>query len=128
MARRKRVYVAGPVVLGDLRANIRRACDAGLGLLAAGLAPFVPHLSCYMGQVMYEVPPGAWVGPEPEVLPRGLPVEHWYECDMEWVRVSDALLRLPGEGKGSDAEVAEARRLGIPVFFSVADVIAWAKG
>lgn len=125
---RKRVFVAGPVVLGDLRENIRRACAAGKAMLEAGLAPFVPHLSCYMGQVQYEVPPGQWVGPEPEVLPWGMPVENWYETDLAWVAVADALLRLPGEGKGSDGEVARARELGIPVFFAVEDVIAWAKG
>ena len=45
------VYVAGPISRGDLRENIRIACDAGIRLLKAGIAVHVPHLTCFMGQV-----------------------------------------------------------------------------
>ena len=124
---RQRVYIAGPIVKGDLRANIRQACEAGLALVAAGLAPMVPQLSCYLGQRTYfhgELL--VHVGPEPEVLPGAVPVELWYGGTLPWVEVSDAVLRLPGEGKGSDGEAARAKELGIPVFYSVAEVIAWA--
>lgn len=122
---RKRIYIAGPVVKGDLGRNIEQATDAMFQLMLAGLAPFCPHLSCFSGPVMRD-----WQGRpfvRAEVLPRDAPVEHWYETDLAWVAVAEAILRLPGEGKGSDAEVAFARERGIPVFFSVADVIAWAS-
>ena len=126
---RKRVFVAGPIVHGDLRANVRQACEAGIALLKAGLAPFVPHGSCYWGQRQYfHGTMMAWVGPEPEILPAGTVLEDWYEMGLPWVDVADAVLRLPGEGKGSDGEVARARARGVPVFHSVEEVIAWAKG
>jgi hypothetical protein len=124
---RKRVYIAGPIVKGDLAHNIERATDAMFELMEAGLAPFCPHLSCFAGPILSRT----WEGKPyavAEVLPRGLAIHHWYETDLAWVAVADAVLRLPGEGKGSDGEVAEAGRLGIPVFFTVAEVVAWAKG
>lgn len=125
---RKRVYVIGPIVHGDLRANVRQACEAGIALLKAGLAPFVPHGSCYWGQQTYwHEGIMAHVGPEPEVLPAGTVLEDWYAADLPWVDVAEAVLRLPGEGKGSDGEVRRAQELGIPVFYSVEDVVAWAK-
>lgn len=123
---RKRVYIAGPIVKGELGGNIARASDALHELLRAGLAPLCPHLSCFSGPVAY-----TWTGrpfATAEVLPRGTPIQDWYECDLAWVDVADALLRLPGEGKGSDAEVARAQARGVPVFYAAADVVAWAKG
>lgn len=124
---RKRVYIAGPLVKGDLGENIEQAVAAFVRLIKAGLAPFCPHLSCFAGdaksvdrrRLQY------WV--KADLLPRGTTVEEWYETDLPWVDVSEALLRLPGEGKGSDGEVARAKELGIPVFYSVDKVIAWAK-
>ncbi len=115
------VYVAGPISRGDLRENLRQACDAGIRLLKAGIPVHVPHLTCFMGQV-YD---GS--GAIPEVLPRGTIIEDWYGMSLVEVRRCDALLRLPGESRGSDLEVEEMRELGRPVFDSVEDVIAWAK-
>jgi len=122
---RKRVFIAGPIVSGDLGANITQAVEAMHALMRAGLAPFCPHLSCFAGGVC-----GRTWGGEPwakaEVLPRDTTLADWYGIDLPWVDVSEALLRLPGEGKGSDGEVARAVERGIPVFYSVADVVAWA--
>lgn len=115
------VYVAGPISRGDLRANVRQACEAGVRLMKAGVAVHVPHLTCYMGQV-YD-----GLGAVPEVLPRGTVIEDWYGMSLVEVRRCDALLRLPGESRGSDLEEAEMRRFGRPVFHSVEDVIAWAS-
>jgi hypothetical protein len=46
---------------------------------------------------------------------------------MEWcmtmVSVADLVVRLPGESKGADLEVAEAKRRGIPVVHSVECVV-----
>lgn len=111
MSDRFRIYVAGPISKGDLRHNVQQARDAGGQLLKAGFAPFVPHLSCY------------WAGDTPEVLPSGTTHEDWLGMDLPWVAVSDAVLRLPGESKGADAEVALARQLGIPVYHEVLSLI-----
>lgn len=108
---RKRVYVAGPISLGPIRENIRTATVAGMALLKAGYAPLVPHLTCYMG------------GAIPEALPGGTRAEDWYETDLPWVSVSQAVLRLPGESVGADKEVALAESLGIPVFYHLGDLL-----
>lgn len=114
------VYVAGPISRGDLRANIRQACEAGIRLLKAGVAVHVPHLTCYMGQV-YDGP-----GAIPEVLPGGTAIEDWYGMSVVELLRCNALLRLPGESVGSDLEVDAAQKAGIPVFESVDEVLVWA--
>jgi hypothetical protein len=48
--------------------------------------------------------------------------------DLAWVEVADAVLRIPGESSGAEREVAHALHHGKPVFTSVEDVLAWAKG
>lgn len=111
MKLRPRVYVAGPISKGDLRENIRRATDAGIELMRLGYAPLVPHLTCYMG------------GDTPEVLPLGTSQEDWYESDFPWVAVANAVLRLPGDSIGANKEVLLALSLGIPVFYSMDELL-----
>lgn len=101
------VYTAGPLTHPDpaVRAlNVAAAVAVGRVLVAAGLLPFVPH-------TMVE------------------PFADDYEAAMRlclaWVRRCDAVLRLPGASPGADREVALARELGLPVFASVDEVIAW---
>ncbi len=81
--------------------------------MAAGLAPLVPHFTCY------------YASDTPEINPHGMTHEQWLNVDFAWVEVSDALLRLPGESKGADAEVACATARGIPVHKTMADVMNW---
>jgi len=121
---RKRVYIAGPIVVGDLGHNIGQATDAFFALLKAGLAPLCPHLSCWSGGPLTAAD-GTYYAVA-EVLPRGTTVADWYESTLPWVDVADALVRLPGYGKGTDGEVARAEEKGVPVFYSVEDVLAWA--
>ena len=110
MPSRRRVFVSGPYTKGDPCVNTHAAIAAGNGLLDAGLAPFVPHLSHFWHTV----------------TPR--PYEDWMRIDLAWVAVADAVLRLPGASTGADRECACAAEHGIPVFHSVADVVAWSKG
>lgn len=116
MKLRPRVYIAGPISKGPLQENIRIACEAGIALIRAGLAPLVPHLTCYMG------------GPAPEVLPCGTVHTDWYESDLPWVSVSDAVLRLPGESVGAEKEVELALLMHIPVFTDLNQCIAFFRG
>lgn len=97
--RRTRVYVAGPITLGDQTANIRTAIQVTDKLLSLGYAPYCPHLSHFQ-QLMF---------------PRSY--EDWMSLDFEWLPLCDALLRLPGKSAGADREVAFARELDISVFF-----------
>jgi hypothetical protein len=104
MTRRTRVYVAGPISKGDIAANVKRGADAGLELLRLGYAPFIPHLSHYINEK-------ATVGTSD--------YEKWLELDFSFIRVCDAVLRLPGESAGADREVAFARSVGVPVYGSL---------
>lgn len=111
-ARRKRVYVAGPISNGgrntpeEMTGTIKAALVAADRLLVARIAPFVPHL---------HIP---W--------DRAYPHTHqeWLDFDFCWLSACDALLRLPGESEGADTEVEWCREHGVPVYHSVDEVIA----
>lgn len=110
MSRRAiRVYVAGPYTKGDVAINVREAILAATELSDAGLVPFVPHLTHFWHTV----------------VPR--PYEDWLRLDMEWLRLCDFVLRLPGDSNGADKEVAEARRLGVPVYTDMKLLIRQAR-
>jgi hypothetical protein len=79
-------------------ANVRRAAEAAIKLVAAGFAPMVPHHNADW--------PGAW----------DYPHNVWMEIDLSWVSMADILVRLPGHSPGADMEVAHAKMCGIPVY------------
>lgn len=114
---RKRIYVAGAISTGNVGDNVAAAHRAGLELLRAGFAPMVPHGCCFWGN---QKQGEAFC---PQVSPEDVSHQVWLEVDFPWVAVSDALLRLPGESKGADAEVQLAQSLKIPVFFSLQDLL-----
>jgi hypothetical protein len=116
--KRLRVYIACPLSIGPLDHNIRRANEAMITLMRAGLAPLNPALSCFTG-----FPPCT----EPDLLPRGTTHEDWIDVDLAWAEVSDAVLRLPGESKGADRETAHALQHGIPVFHCIDDLLWHAR-
>lgn len=90
-------YIAGPYTHPDPILNTRRAIEVADALIERGFAVFVPHLT-----MLWHL-----------VSPRTL--EQWYEIDLAMLAHCQVLYRLPGVSRGADAEVAEARRLGIPV-------------
>ena len=115
---RMKVYVAGPYsadnVLGVL-SNIRKGNQVAYELLQMGFAPFSPwldHLFVFMDST------------------NDLSVNDFYEYSLEWMRVSDVIF-VQGEwanSKGTKAEVEEAERLGIPVFYDRTKLINYARG
>jgi len=105
-----KVYVAGPYTKGDVVVNTRSAILAADALLEAGHHPYVPHLSHFWHLV----------------APR--PYQDWLDLDLVWLRECDAVVRIPGESSGADMETAEARRLSIPVFGSVAELLEATRG
>lgn len=122
---RKRVYIAGPIGKGDLLHNVNRATAAFVALAKAGFAPLCPHWS------VYSKPAELVLFPTRKVVCRAsaegndeLSYADWLGVDLPWVEVSDAVLRLPGESTGADAETAHAARHGVPVFDSVPAVAA----
>lgn len=94
--------------MGDpvVRENVNRGIDAADEVQAMGGVPFVPHLAFY------------WHRRHPHS------VREWMDFDLEWVRVCDALFRLPGPSKGADEEIACALDIPIPVFYRY-DLLDW---
>ena len=66
-----------------------------------GYSPFLPHLTH-----LWEL-----INPHE--------VDYWYNYDNDWLLTCDAVLRLPGESPGSDAEEKLARENSMPVFYSI---------
>ena len=99
-----RVYIAGPYTKPDPQQNTLNAIKAADEVLAKGHTPFLPHLFHY------------WEAVSPK------PYQVWTAMDMEWLELCDAVLRLPGESPGTDAEVELANELGIPVYERVEDL------
>ncbi|HLY94424.1 MAG TPA: DUF4406 domain-containing protein [Gaiellaceae bacterium] len=97
----KHVYVAGPITKGDQFVNTRIAILAAARLAERGFFPFVPHL-CSLWQMI-----------EPREY------HEWIDYDFAWIGRCDALVRLPGESSGADAEVRLALNLGKPVFLGL---------
>jgi hypothetical protein len=57
-------------------------------------------------------------------------VEQVKEASIVWLRRADCMLVTPGweQSPGTHAEIAEARRCGIPVFFDIEEMGRWAAG
>lgn len=101
---KNKVYIASPYTKGDVAVNVKAQMDVADELMDRGYIPFVPLLSHFLHMAN----------------PR--PYKDWLEMDLEILPLVDAVLRLPGESVGADAECALAHRLGIPVVTSYAEL------
>ena len=99
------VYVAGPYTKPDPVENINTAIRYADQVLDVGAVPVIPHLS------------GFWHLVSPK------PYEQWLEIDLDYLYRCDVVFRFPGESSGADAEVVEAERRGIPVVYSLSELI-----
>lgn len=124
--RRLRVYIAGPISKGDLAHNVNQATAAFKRLAEAGFAPWCPHWSVYSGECNADE-----MMPHPfafaTVAGCGLSHADWLAVDLAWVEAADAVLRLPGESVGADAECRHAIRHGVNVFHDVATLQRWGE-
>ncbi len=123
---RRMVYLAGPISRGDLAHNINQANAAFRALADAGFAPLCPQWSCFSGGALV-APTSGEVYAMASATGNGMSHAAWLAVDLVFVERSDAVLRLPGDSTGADMETAHARRCGVPVFDSLADVIAWGQ-
>ncbi len=94
-----KVYVAGPYSGGYIPYNVKNAVDAAEQLAQAGHYAYIPHLSMY------------WDMFYPH------PYDFWMALDDAFLRVCEAMIRLPGESSGADKEEKVAKSLGIPVLW-----------
>ena len=100
--RREVAYIAGPYrapTPAGIWANIMKARDVALDLWRMGIPAICPHTNTML-----------FDGARPD--------EDWLAGDLEILRRCDLVVLVPGwrESAGARAEVAEARRLGIPVY------------
>ena len=95
------IFIASPYTLGDVGINVKKSMEVADKLLTMGYTPFVPLLFHFQ-HISY---------------PR--PYEDWIKLDLDWLSKCDIVLRLPGESSGADGEVAKAKELGIPVYYSI---------
>jgi len=106
-----KIYVAGkysdPNIINVL-GNIREGIKMSAKLLSLGYAPFCPFLD-YQFQFY-----------EPD-----LKVEDYYAYSLTWLNSCDAMLVLPGykSSKGTLAEIDTAKISGIPIYYSLEDLI-----
>lgn len=97
----KFIYIASPYTKGDVAVNVRNNIEAADRLAREGFAPFAPLLTHFWHMLFPH------------------PYQFWCDLDMVWLERCDALVRLPGESSGADAEVKRANELGLPVYYSV---------
>lgn len=103
------VYLAAPYTKGDPVSNTHEVCRQASRLVDTGLlVPVIPHLNLL------------WHAIEPR------PVDFWYAYDLALLERCDAMLRLPGESPGADAEEDHASVSSIPVFHDVPALLGWA--
>lgn len=99
----RRIYIAGPMSNGDLCLRVRRAIEVGDYLLARGFVPYIPHQS-----IVWQL-----IAPKDHTA--------WLEYDIEWLKMCDGLLRLPGPSVGADYEVEVALSLDKHVYYLAAE-------
>jgi len=93
------IYLAGPITRPDPMANAHTACNIATAMVDAGFTPFVPQCSIIWQTIQPR--PWAW----------------WLEYDFRILANCSLLMRIPGESQGADAEIKEAKRIGVPVVF-----------
>lgn len=113
----KRVYVAGKYsddnvlsVLGNIGRGIKLCKD----LFLMGYAPFCPWLD------------HQYVLHMTDDERKALTVPMFHEYSMAWLEVSDCVVVIPdriASSRGVQAELAKARELGMPIFYSIEEML-----
>ena len=111
----KRVYMAGPYSANnviDVLRNIGKGEAMAARLFKLGFAPFCPcHDKDFVIKNFNE----------------NFNVQQFYDYSISWLKVSEAVYL--GEGwknsKGTLEEIETAKKLGIPIFENIEELIAW---
>lgn len=108
----RRIFIAGPYGDGGpaCEENVAAALRAANAVRDLGALVFVPHLFHF------------WHAQHPR------PRQDWLDMDFEWLRICDAVLRIPGRSAGADDEAAKAIAWGMPVFHDLPTLGLWLRG
>ncbi len=109
---KKKIYISGPLSIGDVKDNIHNAECAYVDLVDLGFAPMCPHWNNSVEDC--------------EIFTE-FEIDDWMSLDLPWVEVCDAVLRLHGESCGADIEVGFAKAKNIKVFYSIGELAAYFK-
>ena len=114
------VYIASPYSKGDPAINTHFQCQVFDQLMNDGVvwpvAPLWSHFQHTMFPRKYE----DWVAYDRAMIPR-------YDACLRLNSEDPKLNYTETKSSGADNEVAEFQRLAKPVFYSIADLYAWAK-
>ncbi|WP_320773838.1 DUF4406 domain-containing protein [Streptomyces sp. CRN 30] len=111
------ILIAGPYRSGTdgdtqaMAANLARLEAAAWPVFAAG------HLPVIGEWIALPVLHSAGAGPTDPLAEQVL-----YPTAQRLLDRCDAVLRLPGDSKGADQDVAIARRRGLPVYYDIAEI------
>lgn len=110
----KVIYIAGPYRAENawlVERNIRLAEEYGFAVAEAGAVPLVPHSMARF-----------WNGT--------LTDQFWLDGTLELMRRCDAVLAVGNwpRSSGTRGEIAEAERLGKPVFYDLLHMNEWLDG
>jgi len=111
-----KIYIASPYTNGDAAMNVKFQMEIADKLMDLGFFPFVPLYSHF--QHMF----------------RPRKYNEWLEVDYVWIAQCDGLIRFYPiqngvvlDSKGADLEEIEAKRLGIPIFYSIEELVNYYK-
>lgn len=110
----KCVYVAGAysanAVAPDVLSNMRRGFKLAIEVVRLGASPYVPWSDCLLH------------------FQEAFDLETCYAYSMAWLEKADAVIVVPEgaeDSKGTRAEIARAKELGLPVFLGDAAGLAF---
>ena len=107
---RKCIYIAGAISSNNLLKsfeNIRKGIKLSVDVLKAGHAPFSPFIDFQYSLVTK------------------ITIEEYYAYSLAWLEKADGLILVEGyeNSKGTLAEIKRAKQLGIPVYFSMEELV-----
>lgn len=109
----KKIFISGALTsdssIGFLR-NVRNMLQMGAQVRDLGCSTYVPCNDILMSLV------GGVLGHH-----------NYYEIDLEWLEVCDALIVVPGykDSLGVSGELKKAHDLGIPIFYTIDELMDW---
>lgn len=98
-----RIYVSGPITLGNRTENVENAIQVGRELVGMGFSPYIPHLFdfCQWDDIKHD---------------------EWMQLDLTWLFTSDAMYRIAGHSNGADQEEEFCQKYKIPIFHTIEDL------
>jgi len=116
-----KVYLAGAYSAPTEEERVKHVetcMDAAFALLVLGYFPLIPLLTHYLDKYWMEK--------------YGIDIGHdnWLKYDQPWLEASDVMFVVKDgdtKSKGVKAEVAHAKKMGIPVFKDINKLDKWRK-